>query len=64
MVFKGDKQHIIFIDPKGMQYLNAGLQKPKILLSKKIKEIEKELKVPHIILYSFIISMIQYSKVE
>ncbi|HAU2406608.1 TPA: DEAD/DEAH box helicase family protein [Legionella pneumophila] len=48
-------QHVCFIDPKGLGRIH-GFDDPKIKFSKTIKEIEKRLGDPNIILDSFIIS--------
>lgn len=50
----GSKQHIIFVDPKGLRYLKS--DDPKIQFYKIIKGIEKRLDNPAIHLNSFIIS--------
>jgi len=38
-----DKQHIIFVDPKGLEYIKNISKDPKVQLYKNIKEIEKRL---------------------
>ena len=48
------RQHIIFVDPKGIRNLSP--TDPKIKFSETIKEIEKRLGDPAVILESFIIS--------
>ncbi len=50
----GDRQQIAFVDPKGIR--NVGLQDPKISFFETIKEIERRLGDPNIVLDSFIIS--------
>lgn len=50
----GDRQHVIFVDPKGIR--NLGASDPKIQFYKTIKEIEQRLKDPKVVLDSFIVS--------
>jgi hypothetical protein len=50
-----DRQHIVFVDPKGMLHLPA--DHPKIRFHETIKEIEKRLGDPKVQLDSFIISV-------
>ena len=50
----GEKQKITFVDPKGIR--NIGLKDPKIGFYQTIKEIEKRLGDPNIVLESYIIS--------
>jgi hypothetical protein len=57
---RDDKQYISFIDPKGIRNLNP-TNDPKINLSKKIKDIEKDLGDTTIILNSFIIANTSFS---
>ena len=54
----GNKQHITFVDPKGILNLEAGWDDPKILFYQTIKDIEARLKRcdPNVTLESFIIS--------
>lgn len=49
-----EKQHVIFIDPKGIR--NIGLGDPKIQFYETIKDIERRLGDPKVFLNSFIIS--------
>jgi len=51
---KGDHQQVAFVDPKGIR--NVGLQDPKISFFETVKEIEKRLGDPSIVLDSFIVS--------
>ena len=53
-VVEGGKQHITFVDPKGIRNLPAG--DDKIKFCKTIKEIEARLADPDITLSSFIVS--------
>jgi len=53
-IAEGDRQRIIFIDPKGL--LNVGPEDPKIRFCETIKEIETRLADESILLDSFIIS--------
>jgi hypothetical protein len=50
----GGKQHVIFVDPKGIR--NLGPTDPKIRFHETIKEIEKRLGDPDVHLQSFIVS--------
>ena len=50
----GEVQHIVFIDPKGVR--NLALSDPKIQFHKTIKDIEKRLNEPDILLDSYIVS--------
>ncbi|QUV82924.1 DEAD/DEAH box helicase family protein [Chloracidobacterium sp. D] len=50
----GDKQHIAFVDPKGIR--NVGLEDPRMSFYKTVKEIEKRLGDPNITLEAFIVS--------
>ena len=58
---KDAKQYISFIDPKGIRNLNL-TNDPKINLSVKIKEIEKNLNDADVILNSFIVSNTPYKE--
>jgi hypothetical protein len=49
-----DKQHIIFVDPKGIR--NIGATDPKIQFYLTVKEIEERLGDPAVRLHSFIVS--------
>ena len=50
----GDRQHVTFVDPKGIR--NAGKDDPKIRFHETIKEIEQRLGDPKVALDSFIVS--------
>jgi len=50
----GDRQYVLFVDPKGIR--NIGQTDPKIQFHKTIKEIEQRLGDPNVQLESFIIS--------
>ena len=50
----GAKQHVIFVDPKGIR--NLGPTDPKIQFTETIKEIEERLGDPNVVLSSFIVS--------
>ena len=50
----GGKQHVIFVDPKGIR--NIGATDPKIQFYQTIKEIETRLGNPEVHLHSFIVS--------
>lgn len=59
----GEKQHVTFIDPKGIRNLH-GLEDSKILLYKLLKdEIEPTLNDPNIVLDSYIISNTRFKDV-
>lgn len=55
----GDKQHIAFIDPKGLR--NIAANDPKIEFYRTIKEIETRLGDPNVHLHSFIVSNTQFA---
>jgi len=48
------RQHVVFVDPKGIR--NLGPTDPKIRFYQTVKEIEQRLGDPNVILHSFIIS--------
>jgi hypothetical protein len=50
----GERQHVVFVDPKGIR--NLGVTDPKIGFFETIKEIERRLSDPKIVLDSFIVS--------
>ena len=50
----GDRQHVTFVDPKGIR--NVGADDPKIRFFETIKEIERRLGDPKVALDSFIVS--------
>jgi len=50
----GGRQHVIFVDPKGIR--NLGATDPKIQFHETIKEIEQRLADPKVCLQSFIVS--------
>lgn len=54
----GDKQYVTFIEPHGL--LQEGPVSDKILFHKRIKDVEKRLNDPDIILNSFILSWTRY----
>lgn len=58
-----DKQYITFIDPHGLLH-GSGLGDEKIKLHKGIKDIEKRLNEPEVVLNSFILSWTQYPKLK
>ena len=60
---KGDKQHICFIDPKGIRMLK-GPGEDKIQFSRRIKDLETRLGDKDIRLHSFIISGTAYREVS
>jgi len=62
-LFAEGKQHIAFIDPKGISH-SEGLHDPKIQFCRTIKEIETQLVDNSICLHSFIVSVTPYSIVQ
>lgn len=58
----GDRQHIAFIDPKGLVRMDA--DHPKVRLATQIKEIEKRLGDPNVRLDSFILSVTPFKTVR
>ena len=58
----GDRQHIAFIDPKGIARMEA--DHPKVRLATQIKEIEKRLGDPNVRLDSFILSVTSFKTVS
>lgn len=58
----GDRQHIAFIDPKGLVRMDA--DHPKVRLATQIKEIEKRLGDPNVRLDSFILSVTAFETVS
>ncbi len=54
-IIKGQRQHVVFIDPKGLSQVH-GFKEPKIRFAKKIKELEKRFGDPDAKLEAFIIS--------
>lgn len=52
--FSAGRQRVTFVDPKGIR--NVGLLDPKITFYETIKEIEKRLDNPEVVLESFIVS--------
>jgi len=61
----GDKQHIAFIDPKGLRNLE-GPNDPKIAFYKTVKRLKEQpqLADPHVILSSFIIASTPYNIIK
>ena len=55
-LLRGDKQHINFVDPKGIQHLSSH-NDPKVEFHKTIKEIEREMGDENVHLNAFIISV-------
>jgi hypothetical protein len=50
----GGREHVVFVDPKGIR--NLGATDPKLQFHQTIKEIETRLSNPAVLLHSFIIS--------
>lgn len=66
-ILEGDKQNIIFVDPKGLVFIQEGLENRKLRLNKDIKNIEETLvgeTGKQITLDSFIISVSAYQTVK
>lgn len=59
----GDKQYVTFVDPKGIRNLE-GPNDPKIRFHMAIKEIEKRLGDPNVVLNSFIISNTPFHEIR
>lgn len=62
-----DKQHLLFIDPKGLGHIREGLNEEKIQLHNHIKDIEQKLHqtgTPNITLDSYIISVTPYANAK
>jgi hypothetical protein len=55
----GEKQYVSFIDPKGISRI--GLADPKVEFFQTIKDLEKDLNDPNIILNSFIVSNSEFN---
>ena len=53
-LLRGGRQHVAFVDPKGIR--NVGLADPKIRFYETVKEIEQRLGDPNVALSSFIVS--------
>lgn len=62
-MLKADKQYVTFIDPHGLLH-GSGIGDEKIKLHKGIKEIEKRLNDPKVILNSFILSWTKYPQLK
>lgn len=54
-LIQGDKQYVCFVDPKGLTRVH-GFDDPKIRFHKTVKDIQKRLGDPNVILDSFIVS--------
>ncbi|MDF1552466.1 MAG: DEAD/DEAH box helicase family protein [Deferrisomatales bacterium] len=52
----GDRQHVVFVDPKGIRNLDGGFDDRKIMFYEGVKEIEARLGDPNVDLNSFIVS--------
>ncbi len=58
----GDKQYVTFIEPHGL--MHEGLGSEKILFHKRIKDVEKRMNDPKVILNSFILSDTKYPRLK
>ena len=66
-ILDGEKQHIVFVDPKGLGYMHKGEESQKIKLHKDIKNIEQILTKRYhkqVTLDSFIISVSEYNDIK
>lgn len=61
-ILAGDKQYVTFIEPHGLLY--EGPASEKVLFHKRIKDIEKRLNNPCVILNSFILSWTRYPQLK
>lgn len=57
------KQYVTYVDPKGLRQV-GGPNDPKVQFYRTVKEIERELGDPNIILNSFVISNTPFSQVK
>lgn len=63
-LFEGTKQHIAFIDPKGLRNIGS-LDNEKIKLNEKLKtEIQPKLGDPSVSLHSFIVAVTEFKEVN
>jgi len=62
-MLKAGKQHVTFIDPHGLLH-GSGIGDEKIKLHKGIKDIEKRLNDPDVVLSSFILSWTKYPQLK
>ena len=53
-LFDKSRQHVVFVDPKGLR--NIGFDDPKVRFFETVKEIEQRLNDPRVVLDSFIVS--------
>lgn len=61
-ILTGDKQYVTFIEPHGL--LHEGQASNKVLFHKRIKDVEKRLDDPNVILNSFILSWTPYPQLQ
>lgn len=59
----GEKQHLMFVDPKGLRQV-SGIDDPKIELHTKILDVEKALGDPDLRLSAFIVSVTDLSNIS
>jgi hypothetical protein len=62
-LIKNDMQYVVFIDPKGIQYL-GGMGHPKLSFYSEIKNIEKKLDDQKISLEAFILSVPSFEDIS
>ena len=60
-IVSGNRQYVNFIDPKGIGRI--GIEDPKIIFYKTIKELENRLPDPDVVLNSFIVSVTPFSQI-
>ena len=67
-VKRDEKQHLVFVDPKGLAHAWEGLRDPKVRLHEEIKkigmELDKKIKGKNILLDSFIVSVSPYREIR
>lgn len=61
-MLKDDKQYVTFIEPHGL--LHEGPGSEKVLFHQKIKDVEKRLADPSVVLNSFIMSWTEYAQLD
>jgi len=61
-MLKDDKQYVTFIEPHGL--LHEGPGSEKVLFHQKIKDVEKRLADPSVVLNSFILSWTEYAQLD
>ena len=62
-ILHGHKQHVCFVDPKGLVHVN-GFDDPKVKFHKTIKKIQEKLGDPNLLLDAFIVSNTPYTDIS